>query len=459
MFAPASAAYIARMKRLHDLMQRQWPKVNLAVSAQAKSYAIKDPRDGSYLFAAEPMEKLTLYSNSQIMRSLQVKLAAPSDSVEAVHSGLDAVYRVIISCPNLRALDMYFVHSEPFATNALDLQDLRWCHLPVKDTDRMPTLEKLRLHNYVWTRSHALEWERAMDWSKLQSLDIRSNINLADRGLSSYNMQFFEHYSGKLPALRTLKTGFFLSGPGYNGLGYSTMYKFLEEVPALEELSLSGSLYNYKNLFQAEKTILKMLMLHGSSLKVLEYLGSNVADNRTLWDFIGLDELRLGCPKVSSLSINYEEMGAWGNYGPRFTLGSLSEQFYRLAEKPDDVIMALARIPQLRHLTIHTEVAELEIRDKNPTKTKRAITDLFKIMQKNKWGHPLETLTIHGMSYFRSPGGVRLGANPSVTFSCKYSEKDNDLEKVEVEVHHMRGGWEDDRPDLKSKTRWLKTYV
>ena len=454
--------HVERIHRLYHTLQSRSQNVSFHVSAQAQDYASMASPHAPW----RPVNVgiLRPFNRSEILRSFHVMLPAPSTPREAKFSGLWDVSTIFHSCPNLRSLGIHLVHRGQSRLTPLEIQEFTCCHLPLTPHQRLPPLEELKLINYCWRNNHAATWERCMDWTKLERLDLRNSANLSDRGFSCYNMSFFTRFVGKLPALRHLRTGFFLSGPGHTpaGQGYSAMQSFIEQVPALESLSLIGSLYQNRNLFQCERTVLEMLLQHGATLKSLEYLGSNVSDNRTLWNSKSLNLIRRQCRQLSSLSLNVEDMGAYGILGPRFTLGSVSEQLGRIMEsqKPDSVILALARMPQLRHLTIHTEITEHEVLKTDHELTFPSIRRLFNLLQLYRSGHPLDTLTIHGMSCTRIDQRVRPSDSPTVTWHCRYAERDDQRGKLDLEVQRGRDG--DAQAEVQqgfhATKRWRKTY-
>ena len=404
------------------------------------------------------------FNRSEILRSFNIMLPAPSTLREAKSSGLWDVSTIFRSCPNLRSFGLHFVHRKQSRLTPLEIQDFSSCRLPLIPHQKLPALKELKLINYRWGNNHAAIWERSMDWTRLERLDLRNSANLSDRGFSCYNMSFFTRFVGKLPALLHLRTGFYLSGPGHTPAdqGYSVMQKFIEQVPALESLSLIGSLYQNRNLYQCERTVLQMLLRHGPTLKSLEYLGSNVSDNRTLWNSESLTLIWRQCRQLSSLSLNVEDMGAYGILGPRFTLGSVSEQLGRIMEsqKPDSVIFALARMPQLRNLTIHTELTEHEVLKTDHELSFPSIRRLFRLLQLNKSGQPLDTLIIHGMSCTRINQRVRPSDSPTVTWYCRYAERDDQRGKLDLEVQRGQNGdaQAEVRQGFFGKKQWRRTY-
>ena len=369
--------------------------------------------------------------NSQILRSFHVFVHAPRDRWEFECCGLAMIRNIMLTTPNLRTLGLHFLYRDEEASSELLISDIAFCHLKINQSDRLPPLEQLRLTNYVWNDEHAASFASAMDWTKMRRLDLRNCTHLSDRGLSRHNMSFFETFCGKLPSLQYLRTGFFLFGPGHTRRGFDILQRFLEQLSDLRELSLIGSLYNYRNLYQCEKTILEMLLIHGSTLESIEYLGSNVPDNRTLWAVCALKLILDKCPRLSSISLNVEDLGAYGQFGPRFVLGNMTTQAARLAADP--VLLALALIPSLKHLVIHTEMIERDILS-DQTSSITAIASLFNFIQLHKTGHPLDLLTIHSTACTRIHDRVRPYSSPTLTFHCRPAANIDCPGKVDIDT-------------------------
>ncbi|MCJ1354761.1 MAG: hypothetical protein MMC33_004750 [Icmadophila ericetorum] len=418
------------IKAFHQTLQDTFPTVDLGVSWHLPR-RIENGR----------LMTLPLYSNglpvvlsSQILRSFQISIHAPRHSSEFEPCGLAIIREIMLKSPNLQVFDLHFLHREEEASSELDISDIAFCHLIVLPFDRLPPLKELRLTNYVWNDAHAARFASAMDWTELRRLDLRNCLHLSDRGLSRYNMVFFEAFCGKLPSLQYLRTGFFLFGPGHARRGYDILHRFLQQLSGLRELSLVGSLYHYRNLYQCEKTVLEMLLIHGSTIESIEYIGSNVPDNRTLWSVSALELIREQCPRFSSISLNIEDLGAYGQFGPRFILGNMKAQSTRLMADP--VFLALAKIPQLKQLTIHTEMAEREILFPDQSSSIMAVKSLFTFIQLHRTGHPLEKLTIHSTSCTRIHDRARPYKSPTITFHCRRTVNTDCQGQFDVDIQH-----------------------
>ena len=102
----------------------------------------------------------------------------------------------------------------------------------------------------------------------------------------------------------------------------------------------------------------------------------------------------------------------------------------------DPVFLALAKIPQLKQLTIHTEMAEREILFPDQSSSIMAVKSLFTFIQLHRTGHPLEKLTIHSTSCTRIHDRARPYKSPTITFHCRRTVNTDCQGQFDVDIQH-----------------------
>jgi hypothetical protein len=115
-------------------------------------------------------------------------------------------------------------------------QDLAPLNLPLRPGDMMPPITDLTISDwmpYDLRSDHCAIWRNAMDWTRLQRLDLRGGCP----------RPFFEELCGAMPQLKSLRMGF-KTGPREYGRftceDPSVVRKFAESIDGLQELYVTN---------------------------------------------------------------------------------------------------------------------------------------------------------------------------------------------------------------------------
>ena len=229
------------------------------------------------------------------------------DSVDAdvtQEDAMDKIYEEVVSCPNVRSLNLRIY--EAGCVSSVGLQS--WDFL---EGDRFPDLESLTLSGYLWddtpfaadlTEFSTLErWDHAMDWTKLKSLD-----------LSFPPVSFMDYFSkGQLRGLKS-----FMVRPEYGIYGdektlcgqsdnvekhRQALISFVAGLPPLEKLGISG----LGRLLSVEE-LEHILQIHGPSLKHfgLHEFERDCGQVREAMDAEYIRKLGLAAPNLESITLD-----------------------------------------------------------------------------------------------------------------------------------------------------------
>ncbi|MCJ1465492.1 hypothetical protein MMC07_004110 [Pseudocyphellaria aurata] len=337
-------------------------------------------------------------------------------------SSLSAIYKILTACSETRVLHLTVRQGGCVVT------DDPW-HFEIRTGDRLPPLEELRLDGYDldgrkatvrrqrqkadargwrWYRNFVADvtgmdsilqigrieerdpasiptnldlWRGAMDWTKLQYLEIIHPPLL-----------FVEDMAGQLPSLKSLKLG-----PVYIECGKDlvadTTTEFIMKSPKLEKLSLHG----YTALLDWNKITFR----HGETLQELtitQYESCDPFNPRPTFSASKIQDLKASCPNLAKLGLDINRNCTW----------------------PYPILDALATFPKLRALDLFFELGEdlhideehsrywdpFEEEDNSAFRLPRVSTSsalhLFRHLRSRKAGVELERLAVHAGDWGRN---------------------------------------------------------
>lgn len=330
--------------------------------------------------------------------SLQIRAPSNIKGSPAYMAELQSLKKVIMSASNLRVLDVHMLDVHAVFGGLLNsVNAIPPGIFQFEKGDRFPPLEELSL--YCYSHCFSIEnwaaWFACMDWTQLRRLNF---------GIS-YQASFMKYFKGKLPDLRSFKTGLHAveEVEGLDG--------FLTALDQLEDLDIRS--FIAKPLFSQ-----LALARHGScSLRHLSYLSPIIFDMSKPCRFIStdqLDELNKQCPKLESLEIDLRIDQGW----------------------PDSIMSSLARFACLHHLRVRFDMpatkGQLDLR-----KSTLIAKSLFAFTRQEKIGVPLLTM----VSIVRLEGNHRDIQNECsrdqlrrilATIRCKVVQRDDGIESTIV---------------------------
>jgi hypothetical protein len=172
------------------------------------------------------------------------------------------------------------------------------------DGPPFPALEELALphRKYHLTASHCRQWLHAMDWSKLQRLDL---------GYGS-PPHLFVALTGRVPQLKALKFGISDHAPmipNWDCEDMAVVTRFLDSVDGLEEvdaLHFQGTDFDRIKRAFVEK--------HGRTLKNLRvHYWAALAKG---WEWTDVRHLVEHCPRLQDLTLDIEIGPVWVRFRP-----------------------------------------------------------------------------------------------------------------------------------------------
>lgn len=209
-------------------------------------------------------------------------------------SELHAFKSCLLQARNLRLLTLRMTtYRNVIGSSPPDLVDGE-VNLQFSEHDHFPALQELVLDCYdvyYLSAPHCETWVKAMDWTRLRSLDL-------GHATPQYLLPAL---SGKIPGLLCLTMGWW---PNHNGPqatwrspDLDTVRRFLEGIDALERVTLYS--WNDKEASQIRPSLLEK---HGKSLKRLEAR----LDFRDAWKSEHFDELLEKAPNLQELTVTGE---------------------------------------------------------------------------------------------------------------------------------------------------------
>ena len=267
---------------------------------------------------------------------------------EITGTSLTELKKVVMNASNLRVLNVqvpsvylldFFIGNPPkvfqFETN-----------------DRFPPLEELRLccNNYFFSIDSWMSWSACMDWTQLRILDFGW----------IYQAFFIERFCGKLPSLRTFRTGI------YRAEQAQELDHFLTPLTQLEEL-------NILSFIDKISFPLTLPSQRAHSLRRLGYHSPMIGGKLGPDQFSSaaqLDELNEKYSNLVSLGIDIQSDQVW----------------------PIGIMSSLARFTHLRYLQVqHVNMSAI---NKALPQSISAARSLFASIRQEKIGVPLSTVDL-----------------------------------------------------------------
>lgn len=187
---------------------------------------------------------------------------------------LSRLKRLIISCKNLRILDLTITELPGEEPPSFDFDD----------GDQFPPLKELLLCGYSFTQANCVAWRRCMDWSEMQHLSFGTD----------YQSYFMRSFQDQLSNLRGFTTGIRVDDSP------AELDRFISSLKLLEKLKIRN--------FTEGNLPLSLLTRPGRSLLNLDYLSRfvRVAKRPRVLSVDEIEELANKCPNIVSLVIGIE---------------------------------------------------------------------------------------------------------------------------------------------------------
>ncbi|KAI9801865.1 MAG: hypothetical protein M1833_002179 [Piccolia ochrophora] len=241
--------------------------------------------------------------HSSFLRSIRLNVnehnEQPNDTL------IKSLYHTLLTCPNVRVF--HFLSSR-YATDYRRIS----CpyHFEFREGDRFPPLQELvldglsidstvsQVNDGDYPEYHPLyidpiyEWRRAMDFSHLRRLVVRSPCEA----------RFFKQLIGCVPNLRALEFNLHATFPYSNQrhAAHRVFSSFIAGLHDLEELSLIG--FGHKDPLPLEA-----MSLHAATLQALEI--HKVSASADLWiGPQGWQAIAEACPNLTHLTIDHVEL-------------------------------------------------------------------------------------------------------------------------------------------------------
>lgn len=217
--------------------------------------------------------------NSANLYSLTTCIRPEYHKADHFSDSLSRLKRLIISCKNLRVLELNIDELPGQEPPCFDLND----------GDQFPPLKELVLCGYSFTPAHCIAWRHCMDWSQLRHLSFGTD----------YQSSFIQSFQDQLPNLRGFTTGIRVNDSPDELDRFISSFKFLEEL-------------KIRN-FTEENLPISLLTRPGRSLLTLDYLSQfvRVAKQPPVLSLDEVETLAIQCPRLVSLVLGIELHREW----------------------------------------------------------------------------------------------------------------------------------------------------
>lgn len=273
-------------------------------------------------------------------------ILVPKDR-EITGTSLTELKKVVMNASNLRVLNVQ--------VPSVNLLDFISGNPPkvfqFETNDRFPPLEELRLccNNHFFSIGSWMSWSACMDWTQLRLLDFGW----------TYQAFYMKDFCGKLPSLRTFRTGIYRTEQAQE------LDLFLTPLTRLEELYILSFIakLNFPLALPSQRAhSLRRLGYHSPMIggKILPDQFSSAEQ---------LDELNEKYSNLVSLGIDMQSDPVW----------------------PIRIMSSLARFTHLRHLQVHHDMSAIK---KALPQSISAARSLFASTRQEKIGVPLSTVDL-----------------------------------------------------------------